>query len=335
MITPTALAAQPEPWQRELARALDDPAELLRTLRLPPDLLPGARHAAAAFPLRVTRHYLSLIRPGDPDDPLLRQVLPLGEELEPRPGFVTDPVGDGPARQGDGVVQKYAGRALLVLTGACAIHCRYCFRRHYPYAEDNGLRHWDAMLERLGALSDVEEVILSGGDPLTLSDQRLARLVAALEAIPQLRRLRLHSRTPVVLPQRLTGALTGILGETRLATSLVLHLNHPRELAPALTPGLQALRAAGVTLLNQSVLLRGVNDDADTLAELSTSLFELGILPYYLHALDPVAGAAHFALPDARARALHAELHRRLPGYLLPRLVREIPGEAGKRPLGG
>ncbi len=335
MITPAPAPAQPENWQRELARAVSDPAELLRLLDLPATLLDGARRAAATFPLRVTRHYLGLIRRGDPTDPLLRQVLPLDEERHPVPGFVADPVGDADAALGDGLIHKYHGRALLVVTGACAIHCRYCFRRHYPYAEDSALRDPAAALARLRAMPGIREVILSGGDPLSLSDQRLDHLLDGLETLPQLRRLRIHSRLPLVLPQRLTEHLIRRLSNGRLATSLVLHANHPRELTPALGERLQPLREAGVTLLNQSVLLRGVNDDADTLAELSENLFDLGVLPYYLHLLDPVAGGAHFALPDPEAIRLHQQLRERLPGYLLPRLVRELPGEGSKHPMDG
>jgi len=333
MITPDPAPSQPEDWQRELARAVSDPAELLRLLELPDSLLDGARRAAVSFPLRVTRHYLGLIRPGDPDDPLLRQVLPLDKEGLPAPGFVTDPVGDSAAALGDGLIHKYHGRILLVVTGACAIHCRYCFRRHYPYAEDSALRDPSAVLAHLRRMPEIREVILSGGDPLSLSDTRLQALLDGLEALPQLRRLRIHSRLPLVLPQRLTGHLVSRLAASRLGVSLVLHANHPRELAPALRPGLQALREAGVTLLNQSVLLRGVNDETAILAELSEALFDHGILPYYLHLLDPVAGSAHFAVSRETARALHRQLRALLPGYLLPRLVCEIPGEPSKRPM--
>lgn len=333
MITPTTLEAQLETWQHELARAITDPDTLIEILRLPRQLIRPARAAASSFPLRVTRHYLSLIRPGDPDDPLLRQILPIGEELRTVPGYVSDPVGDLDARAGNGIVQKYRGRALLITTGACAVHCRYCFRRHYPYAEDNALRHHDRSLQQLAGMPGVEEVILSGGDPLTFSDRRLARLIEGLADIPHLKRLRLHTRLPVVLPARITPALTELLGACRLATSLVLHANHPRELTAALGDGTAALRAAGVTLFNQSVLLRGVNDGADTLCRLSERLFEQGILPYYLHLLDRVAGAAHFEVPEASAMTLLETMRARLPGYLVPRLVREVAGDPAKRPL--
>lgn len=333
MITPTPLSAQHDSWKTELARAICDPAVLLEHLELPSSLLGAARSAAEQFPLRVTGHYLGLIEKGNPHDPLLRQVLPLAEELLDAPGFVSDPVDDHAARQGPGLLHKYRGRALLVTTGACAIHCRYCFRRHYPYAEQTAMRHWDRLPAQLAAMPGVNEVILSGGDPLTLSDRRLQDLMERLGQLPQLSRLRIHSRTPSVLPSRITPQLTRMLAETRLRTSLVLHCNHPRELSGPLANALTGLQQAGVTLLNQAVLLRGVNDSVDTLQQLSEQLFEAGILPYYLHALDRVRGSAHFDVPDARARALHNEMRERLPGYLVPRLVREIPGELSKIPL--
>ena len=220
-----------------------------------------------------------------------------------------------------------------MVTGACAVHCRYCFRRHYPYAEDSALRDPTAALARLRKMPEIREIILSGGDPLSLSDARMQVLLDGLEELPQLRRLRIHSRLPLVLPERLTGHLISHLASSRLRVSLVLHVNHTRELTPALLPRLRALREAGVTLLNQSVLLRGVNDEAATLAELSEALFDYGILPYYLHLLDPVAGSTHFAVSNDKASALHRQLRVQLPGYLLPRLVCEMPGEPSKRPM--
>ena len=333
MITPTCVSAQPDSWQAELARAISDPAQLLDALQLPRHLLAPAQAAARQFPLRVPHHYLGLIEPGNPRDPLLRQVLPLGEELIDTPGFVADPVGDKAAELGAGLLQKYHGRALVVTTGACAIHCRYCFRRHFPYAEQAAIRHWERIPQQLQTLPGVREVILSGGDPLTLSDQRLEQLIRQLDRIPHLQRLRIHTRLPSVLPSRITQQLVDLLGSTRLAGSLVLHCNHPRELAPPLGTALDKLRRAGVTLMNQSVLLRGVNDSVDALQGLSEQLYTLGVLPYYLHVLDPVAGSAHFDVPEQRARQLHRQLRNLLPGYLVPQLVREIAGRESKTPL--
>lgn len=292
--------------------------------------------AADAFSLRVPVHLLDRIRPGEPDDPILRQVLPTAAEIEPRDGFVADPVGDLAAAVVPGLLQKYAGRALLVVTGACAVHCRYCFRRHYPYAEHSAGRDgWQAALCHLEHATDVTEVVLSGGDPLMLPDETLGELWEGLAAIPHLRRLRVHTRMPVVLPERVTPALVGLLAAPRFASSLVTHVNHPAELDAVAAAALATLRRAGVPLLNQSVLLRGVNDDVDTLCALSETLFDGGVLPYYLHMLDPVAGVAHFAVDEADAARLVESMRGRLPGYLVPRLAREIPGRPAKTVLVG
>jgi EF-P beta-lysylation protein EpmB len=319
------------PWQRLLAEAIVDPAELLRVLRLPDSLLPAARRAAGLFPLRVPAPYLQRIRPGDAADPLLRQVLPLDLECETRPGFSADPLGESAAQPVPGLLKKYHGRALLIATGACAVHCRYCFRRHFPYADAHtGGSRLEPALAAIAADPSIGEVILSGGDPLTLSDARLAELTARIAAIPHVHTLRIHSRLPVVLPQRVNGDLLAGLRRLPLRKVLVLHSNHPCELDAQVDAALAALTGAGVTLLNQAVLLRGVNDDVDTLASLSERLHRAGVLPYYLHLLDRVQGAAHFEVLQTTAEALIDALRARLPGYLVPRLVREIPGEPGK-----
>jgi len=334
MIPRTRPTWQTGGWQQQLAEALGDPEELIRRLALDPGLLPAARAAAAAFGLKVPEAYLGRIRPGDPHDPLLRQVLPLGAELEPAPGYVADPLGENGAMPAPGLLHKYRGRALLVVTGACPIHCRYCFRRHFPYAEANpARRQWSGAIHWLSENPDVHEVLLSGGDPLSLPDPRLAMLAQQLAAVPHLRRLRIHTRMPVVVPDRVTAELIDWFTGTRLQPVMVLHCNHPREIDAGVSAALGRLREAGVTLLNQAVLLRGVNDAADTLAELSETLFAAGVLPYYLHLLDPVAGAAHFEVPAGRARQLHTGIRDRLPGYLVPRLVVEHPGAPAKLPL--
>ena len=324
---------QPAAWQAELARAIADPAELLALLGLDPGTL-ALRAPTRRFPLRVPRGYVARMRPNDPDDPLLRQVLPLADEDRLTPGFGRDPVGDLAALAGPGVLHKYHGRALLVTTGACAIHCRYCFRRHFPYAKAQGhADDWRAVLDYLARDPDIEEVILSGGDPLALSDRRLAALVERLDGVPQVRRLRIHTRLPIVLPERVDAALLDWLGATRLKPVMVLHANHAQELDAAVDAVLHQLSAAGVCLLNQSVLLRGVNDSVAALRHLSERLFDAGVLPYYLHLLDRVQGAAHFEVPEHEARQLLAELSAQLPGYLLPRLVREQAGAAAKQVL--
>ena len=326
----------PPDWRRHIAEAVREPAELYRLLDLDPATLPAAEAAARDFPLWVPRPLIQRMERGNPDDPLLRQVLPLGDELSIQPGFSADPVGDLAARETPRLLRKYRGRALLITTPACALHCRFCFRRNYPYQESMEER-LEESLERLtlaGKGGDgIEEVILSGGDPLTLSDRRLSDLTARIEALPSVRRLRLHTRLPVIIPERVDGRLLGWLAEGRLEKVVVVHANHPNELDAAASDALRRLRAGTTTVLNQSVLLRGINDAADTLAELSQRLFSAGALPYYLHQLDRARGTAHFEVPDERARRLVDQLRGRLPGYLVPRLVREIAGEPSKTPL--
>ncbi len=330
MIPGTSPARQ-APWRLELARAIVDPEELLRLLELPDALLPAARRAHAVFPLRVPRPYLARMAKGDARDPLLRQVLPLAAEEAVVPGFGPDPVQDLAAHAAPGVLRKYAGRVLLTATGACGVHCRYCFRRHFPYEEANAARErFAAPLAYLAAHTDLHEVILSGGDPLTLRDEKLAEFVSGLRGVPHIRRLRVHTRLPVVVPSRVDDELLAWLGQSPVPVILVLHINHAREIDEPLRAACARLRASGVTLLNQAVLLSGVNDDLETLVALSEGLMDAGVLPYYLHMLDPVAGAAHFAVGETQARALLAGLRARLPGYLVPRLAREEPGASAK-----
>ncbi|WP_275288554.1 EF-P beta-lysylation protein EpmB [Halomonas elongata] len=321
-------------WQAQLAGAIRDPQELCRRLALDERWWPGAETGHALFEVRVPEAYLARIRPGDPHDPLLRQVLPLGEEAEAAPGYVADPLEEADHTPRRGLIHKYAGRVLLIASPACAINCRYCFRRHFPYEENAPSRaQWTDTLDYLRADDSIHEAIFSGGDPLAASDRQLAWLVERLEAIPHLKRLRIHTRLPVVIPDRIDDALLDWLGHTRLQKVMVLHINHPNEIDETVIDACRRLHDAGVTLLNQSVLLAGINDDVDTLAALSERLFEAGILPYYLHVLDPVSGAAHFDVPDDAARILVAELRKRLPGFLMPTLVREVPGETSKTPL--
>ena len=322
-------------WQRLLAEAVRDVDELWRLLDLPAGLLPAARRAAEGFPLLVPRGFVALMRRGDPADPLLRQILPLGDELVSPLGFTADPLQEAGCGAAPGLLSKYRGRALLVTTGACAVHCRYCFRRHFPYdGLPRGARWWLPAMEALRADPECHELILSGGDPLTLPDAQLAALIADAAAVPSLTRLRVHTRLPVVLPERVDDGLLAALNGTRLGCTVVIHANHARELSPEVAAACARLRGGGCLLLNQSVLLAGVNDGVAILAELSERLAAVGVMPYYLHQLDRVAGAAHFAVDDARAVALHRELHAGLPGWLVPRLVRELPGMPGKMGLG-
>jgi len=340
MITAPAPTSQPAPgaapvrWQQLWREAVRDPAELLALLGLPGLARRVSASAAAQFPLRVPRGFVARMRPGDPHDPLLRQVLPLDDEDRPVPGFGLDAVGDLAAGAGTGVIHKYQGRVLLVATGSCAIHCRYCFRRHYPYAEQTAAAGgWREALDYLAGATDVQEVLLSGGDPLSLSTAKLAEFTRELAAIPHIRRLRLHTRLPVVLPERVDAELMAWLGSLPWPVVMVVHANHGNEIDAGVAAALARLRGAGVHLLNQAVLLRGVNDSVEALAGLSGRLFEAGVLPYYLHQLDRVAGTAHFEVPDEQARALVAGLAARLPGYLVPRLVREEAGAPSKTPL--
>ena len=336
MIAATSLSGQPQAlnWQQALADAIADPAELCAVLGLDPALIEPAFAAAGKFPLRVPRGYVARMRRGDPRDPLLLQVLPGAAELVSTPDFNTDPVGDIASSTAPGLLHKYAGRALVVTTGACAVHCRYCFRRHFPYAEQSALRQgWQPVIARLQADPSIHEVILSGGDPLSLSDRRLTQLTDELHAVRHVRRLRIHTRYPVVLPERVDAGLLKWLARVPLQKVVVIHANHANEIDTQVQRACADLASVGATLLNQSVLLAGVNDSVATLAQLSESLFATRVLPYYLHLLDKVQGAAHFDVDERRALQLHRELTATLPGYLVPRLVREIAGAPAKTPM--
>jgi len=334
MIPVPATARQPARWQTLWREALRDPVELLESLGLEQLAARVSTAAQGAFPLRVPRGFVARMRHGDPTDPLLRQVLPLDDEERVVEGFSFDAVGDAAAKGAAGVLHKYEGRALLVATGSCAIHCRYCFRRHFPYAEETAAASgWASALHYLRAEPSVHEVILSGGDPLSLSTAKLAELTDALRALPQVTRLRIHSRLPIVLPERIDDEFLEWIDALPWPVVMVVHANHANEIDEDVHAACAALRGCGVHLLNQTVLLRGVNDTADALVDLSESLFAAGVLPYYLHLLDRVQGTAHFEVPETEALALHKAIHARLPGFLLPRLVREIAGEAGKTAL--
>ncbi len=334
MIQTNTVARQVPAWQQELTRAFTRPAELLGYLDLPPDTPSLAAAGARNFPLRVPRSYAARMRKGDPFDPLLLQVWPRPQEGEDAPGFTDDAVGDLARLKPGGIIHKYEGRALVIATGACAVHCRYCFRRHFPYGEALASRdHWQETLRALATDRSISEVILSGGDPLSLTDEKLAPLAEALEFLPHVQRLRIHTRQPIVLPERVDDALLAWLARGRLQKVVVVHANHANELDGSVQQALKRLAQAGATLLNQSVLLRGVNDSAAALVNLSTRLFEAGVLPYYLHMLDKVRGAAHFDVPEREARDLLRAATARLPGYLVPRLVREEAGAASKTAL--
>lgn len=321
-------------WQQQLSQAIRDPNALCERLGLNSLWLPGASAGHTLFDICVPEAYLARIEPNNPADPLLLQVLPVSEETLTPKGYVLDPLEEAEHRPAKGLIHKYAGRVLLIASPNCAINCRYCFRRHFPYSDNAPSRaQWQEALDYIRNDSSIHEAILSGGDPLAASDRQLAWLVAQLESIPHLKRLRIHTRLPVVIPDRVDVALLGWLAATRLQKVVVLHINHANEIDQPVVDACARLKHAGVTLLNQSVLLKGVNDNVPTLATLSERLFEAGVLPYYLHVFDPVQGAAHFDVPDEYAQALVKQLLDHLPGFLMPRLVREVPGRASKTPL--
>ncbi len=319
-------------WQSQLRGAITCPEVLLAELGLEPGAVHLPPDTRGGFPLKVPRAFVRRMRPGDPDDPLLRQVLVAAQELDTPPGYGPDPVGEtGAANPRPGIIHKYRGRVLLVASGGCAVHCRYCFRRHFPYAQNRVARdQWAQALDYVAADTTIREVILSGGDPLVLTDPQLEGLVRDIAGIRHVQRLRIHTRLPVVIPDRVTASLLDAVCDPALQTVVVIHANHANEIDTGVHAAMGRLRGAGITTLNQAVLLAGVNDTVGAQVALSEALFAAGVVPYYLHLLDRVQGAAHFEVPENRARILHAELAARLSGYLVPRLVREIAGAEGK-----
>jgi len=320
-------------WQQQLAQATITPHILLKTLGLQPNEFGNFVDANKQFSLKVPQAYLDKIQANTPDDPLLLQVMTQSQELLPADGYTTDPVGDIDSSQTPGLLHKYHGRVLLITTAACAIHCRYCFRRHFPYQQQQAARDdWQDALHYIKQDSSIEEVILSGGDPLVLSDDMLDSLIGQLETIPHLSRLRIHTRLPVVLPDRITDDLVNRLSTSRFNVCLVIHANHANEISKAEVAVLRKLQYAGVPLLNQAVLLKGINHQLNDQIALSNALYSAGVLPYYLHLLDPVQGAAHFEVDETEASGLISAMRSKLPGFLVPKLVREIAGEDSKTP---
>jgi EF-P beta-lysylation protein EpmB len=321
-------------WQEALKDAIRDADELCRALDLPPECARAAKEASRQFRLFAPRGFVARMRSGDPMDPLLRQVLPLADEMIDVPGFTVDPVLDDLAERQPGLLHKYDGRVLLVTSGTCAIHCRYCFRRHFPYDEaPRSLAGWRPALDEIASDKSVHEVILSGGDPLTLVDATLSELSNAIANIPHVRRLRIHTRLPIVIPERVTDELIDMLQVCRLTSIVVLHANHANELDSHVATAIGRLADAGIVLLNQAVLLAGVNDSVDAQAALCERLVDLRVLPYYLHQLDRVAGAAHFEVPVAEGREIIRQLRAQLPGYAVPRYAAEVPGASSKTVL--
>lgn len=321
-------------WQSELSGAINSVEDLLIYTGNQASDIPGLDTGSLKFPLRVPHPYASRIKQSDPTDPLLLQVLPLSAENHIVPGYISDPLDEARSNVTPGIIHKYQGRVLLILTGACAINCRYCFRREFPYSENqNSMAEWQQALDYIRQDSSITEVIFSGGDPLLNSDKKLQQLTRAIADIDHVTRLRIHTRLPVVIPQRVTDECLNWLTETRLQPVLVIHSNHAAEIDEQVTEALLRIRAKGITLLNQSVLLKDINDDETILAQLSERLFSAGVLPYYLHLLDKVHGAAHFDIEQTRAQQLLGKLSSLLPGYLVPKLVKEIAGETAKTPL--
>ena len=317
-------------WQGQLQNAVRDPGQLADILGI------EVEDIDTGFPLLVPRSYLARMKSGDPQDPLLRQVLPVGTELLKQPGYSTDPVAEQSIKGPRGLIQKYRGRVLIVTTGSCAVNCRYCFRRHYPYDSQRLSRDdWQALYEHIAGDCSITEVILSGGDPLMLNDRTLSSVTSELAAIPHLTTIRFHTRLPVVIPDRICDALLEWVDACSKQLVFVTHINHPNELDDSLSHALLLLKASGSTVLNQSVLLKGVNDDAAILTGLSRKLFSAGVLPYYLHLLDPVQGAGHFDVDERAGKHLIRQMSAELPGYLVPKLAREVPDAPAKQVLIG
>ena len=325
---------KPKNWQEILSELITDPKELLQLLRLDINEKPASLVGLKQFPLKVPRPFVDAISPGNWSDPLLRQVWPSIEEDVISDGFSSDPLQESNFNPVPGLLHKYQARVLLTAAAHCAVHCRYCFRRHFDYKSNSPSRSdWLDSLDYIKDDPSIKEVILSGGDPLAISDKQLAWLIQELESISHLKILRIHSRIPIVLPQRMTSELTTLLNETKFDVVLVVHSNHSQEITNQVKENLNSIRASKVNLLNQSVLLAGVNDDSQVLKELSQTLISLNILPYYLHLPDKVSGTSHFSVSSEKAIKILNSLRDELPGYLVPNLVQEEPGEFSKTRL--
>jgi EF-P beta-lysylation protein EpmB len=320
-------------WQKELGEVVTDPEQLLALLDIAPADYIQHFKARTLFPVRVPRPFIKRMKKGDINDPLLKQVMPLSKEFIVTDGYSADPLEEHDT-VAEGLLHKYTNRVLMIVKAGCAVNCRYCFRRHFPYQDNSpNKKRWQSALDYIAAHNEINEVIFSGGDPLMASDDHLAWLIKQVEKITHVTRLRIHTRLPVVIPTRITQTLVTLLKESRLKTTMVLHINHPNEINQELVDALEPMRAARIPLFNQSVLLRGVNDNAKALIELSEVLFDAGIQPYYLHLFDAVQGAAHFDVKEEDAVAIVKAMLASLPGFLMPKLVREIAGQANKTPI--
>lgn len=319
-------------WQTQLSEAITSVDELLTLLHL--ESLQSQVYIPEHFELRVPRGFVAKMAVGDAHDPLLKQVLPDKQERNTVSGYVADPLGENAQNPTKGLLHKYQSRVLLTITGACAIHCRYCFRQHFDYSANMPTTSAHAaIMSYIKEHNDINEVILSGGDPLSVSNRRLFAWLDTLEALPQLTTIRLHTRMPLVIPERLDNELLQRLSQSRCQIVMVIHCNHANEIDTNTAEYLQRAGNAGITLLNQAVLLNGINDSVSTQVDLNQRLFSAGVLPYYLHVLDKVAGAAHFDSDERSAIDLYWSLLAELPGYLVPKLVRELPNRRFKVPI--
>ncbi|RTE85681.1 MULTISPECIES: EF-P beta-lysylation protein EpmB [Gammaproteobacteria] len=329
----SSLQVRPQ-WQQEIASSITSPEELGRVLNLDESWIRHNAPAKSLFPLRVPKPFVALMGQGNPNDPLLKQVMTSADEFQQHPDFVRDPLLEQQLEGPSSLLHKYKSRVLIIFRGGCAVNCRYCFRRHFPYEENHfGREQKEQSLEYIRKNVEINEVILSGGDPLMASDQQIEDFVRALESIDHIKRIRIHSRLPIVIPSRLTNSLAKVLESSRLKSILVLHANHPNELSEELKKRLSIWQEHGILLLNQSVLLKGINDDTETLVALSEKLFDWQVLPYYLHLLDKVEGASHFNVEVQKAQEIYQQLLVELPGFLVPKLVQEVGGELSKTPI--
>ena len=320
-------------WQKDLRQVITDPKKLLTLLDI--DATEYLQHfkAKQLFPVRVPLPFIKRMKKNDINDPLLKQVMPLSSEFVITDGYITDPLKEHDT-VAEGLLHKYKNRVLMIVKAGCAINCRYCFRRHFPYQENSpNKQRWQQALDYIAEHPEISEVIFSGGDPLMANDEYLSWLIKQIEAISHVKRLRIHTRLPVVIPNRITNNLVDLLSHTRLKTTMVLHINHSNEIDDDFIKALEPLKNARIPLFNQSVLLKGINDDAEILCKLSELTFDIGIIPYYLHLLDPVQGAAHFNINEESAVKIVTEMLATLPGFLMPKLVREIAGQANKTPI--
>lgn len=320
-------------WQKELANVITDPKELLTNVGIQPQRYLKHFSARKLFPVRAPRPFVSRIEKGNINDPLLRQIMPLSEEFVQTKGYLLDPLQEHDT-VAEGLLHKYKHRVLMVVKSGCAINCRYCFRRHFPYEDNSPNKHrWQHALNYIAQHQEINEVIFSGGDPLMANDEHLSWLINQIEQISHVHRLRIHTRLPVVIPQRITEKLVALLSQTRLKSTMVLHINHANEIGQDVIDAIEPLRRERIPLFCQSVLLKGVNNNAQTLCQLSEKLFDHGIMPYYIHLCDKVQGVAHFDISEEQAIEITRQMMAILPGFLMPKVVREIAGEANKTPL--